>query len=171
MNAHTMQPTESFSPQEADARKLRDAFGKFATGVTVITCDSEDGPICIAANSFSSLSLEPALVMWAVDLKSRRCPYFAETTHFAIHVMAQEQGDLMKLAAKDAHCLKDLPHGLNMESVPLLEGCLARFECKTSASHPAGDHMIVVGEVLRAEMREGEPLVFSAGALGSFQRD
>lgn len=168
MNAHTMHPAESFSPAEVDARKLRDAFGKFATGVTVITCDSDDGPICIAANSFSSLSLEPALVMWAVDVKSRRYPYFAKSAHFGIHVMAHEQRSLMEEAAKNGHFLNDFPHGLNMENVPLLEGCLARFECKTSACHPAGDHMIVVGEVLRAEMREGEPLVFSAGEFGSF---
>ena len=170
MNAHTTHATESFSPHDVDTRKLRDAFGKFTTGVTVITCDSADGPVCIAANSFSSLSLEPALVMWAIDVKSRRFAYFEQAKHFAIHVMASGQRGIMEEAAKNAMFLKDLPHGLNMESVPLLEGCLARFECKTSACHPAGDHMIVVGEVLRAEMREGEPLVFSAGRLGTFAR-
>lgn len=170
MNAHTKQPAQQFSPHEVDSRKLRDAFGKFATGVTIITCDSSDGPICIAANSFSSLSLDPALVMWAVDVKSRRYAYFAEARHFAIHVMAREQQTLMEKAAQNGSFLKEMPHGLNMEGVPLIDGCLARFECKTSACHPAGDHMIVVGEVLRAEMREGEPLVFSAGDLGTFTR-
>ena len=170
MNAQNMQRVETFSPSKVDNRQLRDAFGKFATGVTVITCDSADGPICIAANSFSSLSLDPALVMWAIDVKSRRCPYFSETQHFAIHVMAKEQQELVSGAAKNGNFLSDIPHGLNMENVPLIEGCLARFECKTSACHPAGDHMIVVGEVLRAEMRDGQPLVFSAGEFGSFVR-
>lgn len=171
MNALTMNPPQSFAPDPDDPRTLRNAFGKFATGVTVVTCASDDGPICIAANSFSSISLDPALVMWAIDQNSRRFAYFSAAEHFAIHVMAQEQRDIVEMSAKNGKYLNDLPHGLNIHDVPLIEGCLARFECKTSACHPAGDHTIVVGEVLRAEMRDGEPLVFSAGAFGGFRRD
>jgi len=76
MNAHFTDMARMFAPSEADTRALRDAYGRFATGVTVVTCASPEGPVCITANSFSSLSLEPPLVMWALDRKSRRYPLF-----------------------------------------------------------------------------------------------
>ena len=78
MNAISKDMSHTFVPHKDDTRTLRDAFGRFATGVTVVTCDSADGPVCITANSFSSLSLNPPLVMWAGDRNSRRFRYFHE---------------------------------------------------------------------------------------------
>ena len=160
------QPTV-FSPDATSSRQLRDAFGKFATGITVITAPSTDGPIAIVANSFSSVSLDPALVLWSVDRTARRFPYFDAADHYAIHVLAAEQQDLCKLAARDAHMLNDHPHTLNADGVPLIDHCLARFECRRVAAHDAGDHVIVVGQVQRTEMREGQPLTFYGGNFGS----
>ncbi len=159
------QPT-TFSPDAETGRMLRDAFGKFATGVTVITATSADGPVAIVANSFSSVSLDPALVLWSVDRAARRFPYFGSADHYAIHVLAVEQGDLCKQVARDAHALKDLPFTLNADGVPLIDHCLARFECRRVAAHDAGDHVIIVGQVQRTEMRDGDPLTFFAGDFG-----
>ncbi|WP_299613443.1 flavin reductase family protein [uncultured Tateyamaria sp.] len=160
------QPT-TFTPDADSSRQLRDAFGKFATGVTVITAPSADGPVAIVANSFSSVSLDPALVLWSVDRAARRFPYFEMADHYAIHVLAAEQHDVCKLAARDAHMLNDHAHHLNADGVPLIDHCLARFECRRVAAHDAGDHVIVVGQVQRTEMRDGQPLTFFAGQFGS----
>ncbi|WP_415404270.1 flavin reductase family protein [Tateyamaria sp. SN3-11] len=160
------QPTV-FSPDANSSRQLRDAFGKFATGITVITAPSVDGPIGIVANSFSSVSLDPALVLWSVDRTARRFPYFDAADHYAIHVLAAEQQDLCTQVARNAHALNDLPHTLNADGVPLIDHCLARFECRRVAAHDAGDHVIVVGQVQRTEMRDGQPLTFYGGNFGS----
>nr|WP_299045260.1 flavin reductase family protein [uncultured Tateyamaria sp.] len=162
------QPT-TFSPDADSSRQLRDAFGKFATGITVITAPSVDGPVAIVANSFSSVSLDPALVLWSVDRSARRFPYFEAADHYAIHVLAAEQQDVCTLAARDAHMLNDHPHLLNADGVPLIDHCLARFECRKVAAHDAGDHVIIVGQVQRTEMRDGQPLTFFAGQYGSLR--
>ncbi|MEL6452140.1 MAG: flavin reductase family protein [Pseudomonadota bacterium] len=160
------QPTV-FTPDADSSRMLRDAFGKFATGITVITAPSADGPVAIVANSFSSVSLDPALVLWSVDRGARRFPYFEAADHYAIHVLAAEQQEVCTLAARDVHMLAGHPHTLNADGVPLIDHCLARFECRRVAAHDAGDHVIIVGQVQRTEMRAGQPLTFFGGQFGS----
>ena len=160
------QPT-SFTPDENSGRQLRDAFGKFATGITVITAASADGPVAIVANSFSSVSLDPALVLWSVDRAARRFHYFDAADHYAIHVLASEQQDLCTQVARNVHALQDIAYGANADGVPLIDHCLARFECRRVAAHDAGDHVIVVGQVQRTQMRDGAPLTFFAGGFGT----
>ncbi|MEM7319171.1 MAG: flavin reductase family protein, partial [Pseudomonadota bacterium] len=123
---------------------------------------------CITANSFSSISLDPALVMWAPGKSSRRFPLFRDAEHYAIHVLAAEQESLCWASSRDAYALKDMAHFTNEAGVPLIPDCLARFECTRVACHEAGDHMIVVGQVDRAEMRDGDALAFYAGKFGQF---
>ena len=168
MNAVTAKMDRTFIPEEAGDRILRDAFGRFATGVTVITCDSDQGPVCIAANSFSSISLDPALLMWAADRNARRFPFFEQAEHFAVHVLSSAQQDLCLDCSKDAFALAHIPHGLNPNRVPLLEGCIARFECEKYSYHEAGDHVIVVGKVQCFGMEDGDALAFFAGKFGQF---
>ena len=168
MNAVTMRSGKPFTPDPTDKAQLRQAMGKFATGVTVVTCNSANGPVCITANSFSSISLDPPLVMWAVAQHARRFPYFQNAEDYAIHVLSSDQQELCDAASRNGFALKDIPHGENMSGVPLIDGCLARFECKRSACHTAGDHVIVVGQVLNIEMRDGDPLTFFGGSFGTF---
>nr|WP_170606696.1 flavin reductase family protein [Ruegeria arenilitoris] len=168
MNAITPNMAHTFVPRKDDTRTLRDAFGRFATGVTVVTCDSDDGPICITANSFSSLSLDPALIMWAGDRNSRRFRYFRKAQHFSVHVLSSKQAELCYGCSKDAFALKAIEHNRCENGTPLLTGCLARFECERHAYHDAGDHVIVIGKVLRASMADGDALTFYAGKLGQF---
>ncbi|MGB0438908.1 MAG: flavin reductase family protein [Paracoccaceae bacterium] len=155
-----------FIPGPDTARLLRDAFGRFATGVTVVTCGSEDGPVGITANSFSSVSMDPPLVLWSPSRASRRFPYFEAAGHYAIHVLSAEQADLCVTLSKNAYALAEIAHTLSDDGVPLLEGALARFECRQRALYDGGDHVIVLGQVMRAELRDGDALAFYAGKMG-----
>jgi len=155
----------TFVPDPGNHRLLRDAFGRFTTGVTVVTTQSEDGPVGITANSFSSVSLDPPLVMWAPGRSSRRFRYFSEAEHYAIHVLGAAQRDLCYAFARDGHLIESIPHDVNAHGVPLIPGCLARFECTRVATHEGGDHVLVLGRVDRFEMREGEALAFYAGKM------
>ncbi|NQX73393.1 MAG: flavin reductase family protein [Epibacterium sp.] len=161
--------TTAFVPDESNTRLLRDAFGRFATGVTIVTTDTPNGVVAITANSFSSVSLTPPMVLWSPDRNSRRFPYFDAAEHYAIHVLATEQNDLCWQVAKDVYGLRALDLAKNAEGVPVLENCLARFECTRKAVYDGGDHTIVLGTVNRAEMREeGDALAFFKGQIGHF---
>jgi len=160
---------QSIAPGPDNARGFRDALGQFATGVTVVTTDSEIGPLGITANSFAAVSLDPPLVLWSPAKFSRRYDAFASAKHFAIHVMGEEQQDLSARFASDGTAFEGLDWQLNDQKVPLINGCLARFECKTTAVHPGGDHCIIVAEVTQASWRSGAPLVFSQGQFGNFE--
>ncbi len=160
-----------FAPDAENTRLLRDAFGRFATGVTIVTTQSADGPVGITANSFSSVSLDPALVLWSPGKASRRFPYFEAAEHYAIHVLAADQAHLCEKFAKNAFALTEIPHDISANNVPLLSNCLARFECRKVAAHDGGDHVIIVGQVLQAELGDGDALAFFAGKYGQFARD
>lgn len=160
----------TFAPKAGNARQLRDAFGRFATGVTVVTAPSEDGPVGIVVNSFSSVSLDPALVLWAPAKTSRRFRYFEAAEHYAIHVLSADQAELCQGFGQNAHGFDGISHQLNDHGVPLIEDCLARFECTKTAAYDGGDHMIVVGRVDQAEMRDGDALTFYAGKFGQAEQ-
>lgn len=163
MNAVSRDLPQIFEPNAENARALRDAFGKFATGVAVVTCDSDQGPLAITVNSFSSISMEPALVMWAAGVSSRRYPAFAAAEHYAVHILGADQKHLCDAFVKDGFALNTLPHDLNAQKVPLLQGCLARFECRKWSVQDAGDHAILLGEVLRVSALSGDALTFFGG--------
>lgn len=157
----------SFAPTQDNTRDLRHAFGRFATGVCIVTADSPDGPVGITVNSFSSVSLDPALVLWAPDKKSNRFDVFANAKNYAIHVLSAEQNTLCKAVAADKFAVTDAIEAINSNGVPLLRDCLARFECEAVNSVDAGDHIVVIGRVDQVTMRDGDALTFFAG---SFQR-
>ncbi|KZM48840.1 flavin reductase family protein [Labrenzia sp. OB1] len=166
MTMQTANHTVTFEPDAENTRLLRDAFGRFATGVTVVTTGSVDGPVGITANSFSSVSLEPPLVLWMPDKGSRRFRYFETAEHYAIHVLSREQAEVCNGFVRNAHAFDQLSYKVDENGVPLIENCLARFECKRFTAYEGGDHLIVLGEVLQAEMRKGDALTFFAGKLG-----
>jgi flavin reductase (DIM6/NTAB) family NADH-FMN oxidoreductase RutF len=152
-----------------DTRALRDALGRFATGVTIVTAPDGDGrPVGFTANSFSSLSLDPPLVLWSPAKASRRFPVFARARHFAIHVLGAEQAALGRHFAMNGSDFALPGVQDNPEGVATLPDCLARFDCESWAQHDGGDHVILIGRVLRASFRDGAPLVFSAGRYGTF---
>jgi flavin reductase (DIM6/NTAB) family NADH-FMN oxidoreductase RutF len=161
-------PMTDFTPGPETERAFRDALGRFATGVTVVTADSDLGPLGITANSFASVSLDPPLVLWSPAKASRRYPAYEAAERYAIHVLADDQMDLCQQFSRQGTDFSGLDWRLTDDGVPLIEGCLARFDCARIAAHDGGDHLIVVGRVLRAEYREGRPLLFSSGRYGCF---
>jgi flavin reductase (DIM6/NTAB) family NADH-FMN oxidoreductase RutF len=153
---------ETFSPRE-----YRDALGRFVTGVTVVTTRAESGPLGMTVNSFASVSLDPPLVLWSPARKSSRFPAFEAAPYFAIHVLSAGQRDLAEHFAR----IGDMPPGLAFEEgpggIPLFADSVARFECRHAAGHDGGDHLIVVGEVLRLATTDLPPLVFDRGAFAT----
>ena len=158
----------SFIPDATQARAFRDALGCFATGVTIVTVQSEHGPMGFTANSFASLSMDPPLVLWSPAKASQRFAYFAGAKHYAIHVLAANQTDLIQSFHRGGAGFEGMSYHRNAEGVPLLSGALARFECEQHATHEGGDHVIVVGRVLRCATNDGAPLIFTKGQYGGF---
>lgn len=152
-----------FKPS-ADADTFRLALGQFATGVTVITTVTEQGPVGITANSFTSVSLDPPLVLWCPAKAAKRHDFFMQAQHFAIHVLGSDQLNVCEEFARSWGVFSDYENAKNEAGVPIIPGCLAVFECQTTQTHDAGDHTIIVGEVYRARQRDGDPLAFSQGA-------
>ncbi|WP_284154696.1 flavin reductase family protein [Algicella marina] len=152
---------------DLDQRELRNALGCFATGVTVVTTMAETGPLGMTANSFASVSLSPPLVLWSPARHSARFPAFEAASHFAIHILAEDQQGLSERFARDGLNFDGLETVPGLGGSPLLPDCAARFECAHSAGHDGGDHLIVVGEVLRMECSDKAPLVFHRGAYAS----
>ena len=155
-----------FQPM-SDARAFRTALGRFTTGITVVTSMSQDQPIGITVNSFSSLSLKPALVMWSADKNSSRHDAFVQADSFAVHVLSSSQQDVCNAFVRSANGFDGLNLRFNKNNVPIIGGCLAVFECTRVALHDAGDHTIIVGEVTLAQERPGEPLIFVNGSIGA----
>lgn len=159
---------EHFSPGPEMDRQLRGALARFGTGVTVVTTATEAGPVGITANSFSSVSLDPPLVLWSASKASRRFPLFSRADHMAIHVLAQSQMPVCKAFAASAHGFDQASWRKGAHDLPLIEGCLARFEYERYAEYDGGDHAIIVARVLRASVRQGAPLLFFGGQFGHF---
>lgn len=158
----------TFEPSPTTARDFRDALGQFGTGVTVVTTRCPEGPVGMTANSFASVSLDPPLVLWSPALASLRYAHFEAASHYAIHVLRDDQAGLARRFARDAHAFDGLDWRWGPDDLPLIDGCLARFECRQQAAHEGGDHMILVGRVLRATVGTGTPLLFAQGQYGGF---
>lgn len=157
-----------FVPGPDTARAYRDALGCFATGVTVVTTATGDGPLAITVNSFASVSLDPALVLWCAAKRSLRHDTFAAAPRYSIHVMGEDQQPLAARFAGSGHDFSGLDWAPDAGGVPILSGCLARFDCAAEACHPGGDHSIIVGRVLQAMHRPGQGLLYKRGQFGGF---
>ena len=156
-----------------EMKNFRQCLAKFATGVTVVTCADDDGkPYGITANSFSSVSLEPRLLLWNIAKVSNSVQAFLDAEYFTINVLAGKQQSLSAHFAKSDHTLFDaIEFARSAENVPLLPDTLACFECQTHQIHDSGDHHIVVGEVLRFASSDREPLLFFDGDYAAIDPD
>jgi flavin reductase (DIM6/NTAB) family NADH-FMN oxidoreductase RutF len=143
---------------------LRECLGRFATGVTVVTCRGSEGPCGITANSFSSVSLEPPLVLWNIAKVSNSLQAYLDAEYFAINVLAAGQQELSSHFAQSDHTVfNGIDYDTSDRGVPLLPDSVARFECRTNQVHDCGDHYIIVGEVESYRSDEREPLLFYNG--------
>ncbi|MCV2868323.1 flavin reductase family protein [Defluviimonas sp. WL0002] len=149
-------------------RAFRDVLGHFATGVVIVTANGPRGPVGITANSFTSVSLEPPLVLWCAAKRSARFDSFVQAQHYAIHVLGADQLPLCRHFARSGGDFSAFGEDLTPEGLPALPGCLARLDCVAENRHDGGDHAILVGRVTRTTMREGDPLLFWRGRYGDF---
>lgn len=163
-----MQP-ESFAPGPLTRRAYRDALGSFATGVTVVTCRDQGRPLAMTANSFTSISLDPPLILWSPAIASSRHDPFVAARDFAVHVLAEDQGALALRCARDGRDFDGIDWSEGPGGTPLIAGAVARFTCTHHASHGAGDHTIVLGQVTEVLHTGRPPLVFLRGGYGAFQ--
>jgi 3-hydroxy-9,10-secoandrosta-1,3,5(10)-triene-9,17-dione monooxygenase reductase component len=152
-----------------DPRELRNTMGLFATGVTVITTkDSTEKPFGLTANAFSSLSLDPPLLLVCVDKKVDCYACFDESKVFVVNFLAREQEELStRFATKGIEKFEGVSYTLGSLGVPLLDGALAHLECKVAASYEGGDHTIYTGEVQTIATADVKPLLFYQGKYRS----
>lgn len=155
-------------PPQTDLRAYRAALGTFATGVTVVTITTDSGPIGITANSFASVSLDPALILWSPAKSSSRFSAFHAASRFAVHVLRDSQSAIATAFTRSKDAFADLDWHLSGAGTPALPDCLARFDCDTHAAHDAGDHVIILGHVREVTQGLGAPLVFHGGQYGRF---
>ena len=148
--------------QEPQPRTLRDALGRFVTGVTIVTTlDSDGAPVGLTANSFTSVSLDPPLILWSLSKRSGNLAAFSTAGRFAVNILSQDQNEL---SARFASLSEDRFAGTGwrrgLGGLPLLPGCLAHLECVTTREQEAGDHVIFIGRVECFAYRDGPPLAF-----------
>lgn len=148
-------------------RALRDTFGAFATGVTVITYEDERGSAsAITVSSFASLSLDPPLIMFAVGKEKPSAACLAEGAHFTVNVLGVGQADLAWQCAKPApDKLVGVDKVTGQNGLPRVAGAIAHVECRLAQTKAAGDHLILIGEVLCHEASDGDPLLFFRGDM------
>lgn len=151
------------------SKEFRATVGAFATGVTVITTRGEEHAYGMTANAFSSVSLDPPLVLVCVIAHSEGSEHIRQNGCFAVNILHAEQEPLSRFfASRDRPRGRDafdsVPHRLGASGSPILEGTAAYLDCNLHAAHEAGDHMIFIGEVLELGFEsDAEPLLFHAG--------
>jgi len=152
------------------ARKLRNALGGFATGVTVVTALAPGGRKAgLTVNSFSSLSLDPPLVLWCLALESGLVEVFKAGCKFNVNILSRDQEDMaLKFARPSEDRFEDVAFHPDCDGVPLLEDCSGILNCVVENIYPGGDHVIIVARVARYRETDKAPLLFHKGRFKRF---
>ena len=165
----------TFDPKTDDdvpeAVAYRRALGGFATGVCVVTADTADGPLGVTINSFTSVSLEPRLVLWCLDEGSQRSKAFAGAERFSIHVLGADDRRMAARFARGDCVLAEEECDRVGKGAPRLKHAVARLDCRTWQRLPMGDHVTIVGEVESFADDGGDALVFFRGRYGRMGED
>jgi 3-hydroxy-9,10-secoandrosta-1,3,5(10)-triene-9,17-dione monooxygenase reductase component len=154
-----------------DPAAMRTVLGHFATGVAIVTAMEGDEPVGMACNSFTSVSLEPQLVMFCAAKSSTTWPRIQAAKKWAANILAEDGEQVCRLfAEKGADRFSHLAFTSGRTGSPLLEDAIAFVDCETVAEHDAGDHLLVVGKVLELGYAPaGKPLLFYRGGYGRFE--
>jgi len=153
-----------------DVATFRTVLGHFCTGVTVVTAVDETEPVGLTCQSFTSVSLDPPLVLFVPAKDSASWPRIRHAGHFCANVLGEAQEQLgRRFAIKGADKFAGVGWRPGPDGAPILDGCLAHVDCAVAAVHDAGDHEIVVGRVVDLGVAsEGHPLLFYRGGYGRF---
>jgi 3-hydroxy-9,10-secoandrosta-1,3,5(10)-triene-9,17-dione monooxygenase reductase component len=168
--SETVPPDDGSSDEvlQPDAADFRLVLGQFATGVTIITAVDDGEPVGVAANSFTSVSLDPPLVLFCVARSSSTWPRIERARKFAVNILGEHQEELSQLfAKKGADRFGSVEWHLGIGGSPVLHDCLAYLDCAFWNEYDGGDHIIVVGRVLDLGLtHDAGPLVFYQGRYG-----
>jgi flavin reductase len=155
--------------QTFSGKEFRSTVGAFATGVTVVTTRGEEHAYGMTANAFSSVSLDPPLILVCVINPSEGAEHITRNGVFAVNILAVDQEPMSRYFAsrdrpKGLDAFRDVPHRIAASGSPILDGVAAFMDCRLHARHEAGDHLIFIGEVLELDVQDGgTPLVFHGG--------
>jgi flavin reductase (DIM6/NTAB) family NADH-FMN oxidoreductase RutF len=161
-----MTPTRQPADQNFSSTEFRAALGMFATGVTIVTATKANGELVgLTANSFNSVSLSPALVLWSLSRRAGSFATFSQGAHYAINILGCDQQVLARrFSERVANRFEGVAWTPGIGGAPLIEGAIAHFECRNRSQYAEGDHMIFVGEVERCRHSPGaSPLLFHGG--------
>jgi flavin reductase (DIM6/NTAB) family NADH-FMN oxidoreductase RutF len=145
--------------------EFRRALSRFASGVTVVTTKCENSKLHgITVSAFSSLSLDPPLILICIDKKASVHNHLKEGAHFAVNILAEDQEIISRrFASREEDRFDKTSYSEGRTGVPLIEGALAAIECRVVNAYPGGDHTIFVGEVISTSVSEGKPLAYFRG--------
>ena len=153
-----------------DPELFREVFGRFVTGVAVITCHGGGGSGGMTANALCSLSLDPLLALVCFENNARTLPIVREAGRFGVNVLSADQEDVAEVFASklpEAEKLEVVAHRLR-DGVPIIEGALSWAVCTLRELIAGGDHTIGIGEVVALGLGQGEPLLWYAGNYRSW---
>ena len=172
-NAQYLSPDPEKAARKFDPRTLRSAFGKFATGVTIITtCQSDGTPRGITANSFTSVSLDPPILLICIAKSALSKSVFSECEHFGVNILRSTQQDVsMLFASKSVEKFDKADYEKSSHGTPVIKGTLASFICRRQKSVDAGDHLVIFGEVIDFRSDDGSPLLYFNGNYCSIDQD
>lgn len=162
----TETPAYEASVPAEDSRAFRNALGQYGTGVAVITTLRDGVPVGMTVNSFAAVSLDPPLVLWSIRNDSGRAPAFVEADSFVVNVLAADQMEVARVVAtagSGPEAFEAIAWTPGADGVPLVDGALARLECRLHEVADGGDHRILVGHVERCSVTDGQPLLFVQG--------
>ncbi|GAA0611519.1 flavin reductase family protein [Virgibacillus siamensis] len=151
-----------------DSREFRNAMGKFATGITIVTTDHEGDTIGMTVNALMSVSLDPALIAVSIDEKARMYDKLQKTGKFGISILNKEQQDLSMIFARQKKRDREIPI-IRQDGIPVIDGAIASLSCHVRETAKAGDHMIFVAEVTELNINDGEPVIFFGGKYRSLE--
>jgi len=161
-------PPRALTP---DSATYRTVLGHFATGIALVTAMDGAEPVGMACNSFTSVSLEPPLVLFCAAKSSSTWPRIQAAGKWAANILSEDGEEISRLfAQKGADRFAHIAYTIGRTGAPIVDTALAFVDCETVAEHDAGDHLIVVGRVVElGYAAEGKPLLFYRGGYGHFE--
>ena len=166
-------PVAVNEPTDLDRRRFRDTMGRFATGVTVVTTVTQGELYGMTVSAFTSVSLDPALVLICVDNAGHGRATLAVNSPFSVSILSTDQDGISRRFAdrrrpSGTAAFAGVPFRWGATNCPVIVGSLANVDCRTVARYPGGDHTIIIGRVISVGVDEGStPLVFYRGTYGS----
>ncbi|WP_239094237.1 flavin reductase family protein [Bacillus sp. B15-48] len=152
---------------------FKEVLGNYPTGVTVVTTVTEDGtPLGLTVNSFASVSIDPLLILWSIDKRVSSHDVFKNTEKFAVHVLASDQSDVCSVfASKGVDRFANCDWKFSENNLPVIAGATGVLQCKTFKTIDAGDHTILIGQVIDIDSAKKEPLLYHKRNFGPIPGD